>query len=353
MFQLPAPYCIRLHSPLGVKVAPQLVFALAVTLILLTLTAMPVQAQVQAGKVYVTDQASNQVSVIDTRSLEVITTIGVGDRPHNVNHTPDGQLVLVSNKNLASDQPPSLSLIDTKLDEVIGEVAGIGGRIEHVVATGNGMAYVSEDLKQNGVAVIDLNQRRVTAMIPTGIKPHGLWPTPDGRHLFVPNQLSGTLSKVDLDAAKVTGETLVGRTPTMVVVSPDGGTAYVTLFGERGVAVVDGVAVQNGKLQVTDVIPVGEKPAQIAITPDGRYLLVPCEGPGALYVVDTDSHETVHVIATGGKAHGVDVSDDGRHAFVSNWADNSVSVIDLGQATVIATIPVGSEPAGIDFVALP
>lgn len=351
---MPNPFTFHrfacLHTKFGTEITPRLALSLAVMFILLIIDPMPVQAQVQSGKVYVADQASNQVSVINTRTLEVIATLSVGDRPHNVNHTPDGRLAMVSNKNLASDDPPSLSLIDTERDVVVGEVTEIGRRIEHVVAIGNDMAYVSEDLGHNGVAVIDLNQHRMTAMIPTGIKPHGLWPTPDGLHLFVPNQLSGTLSKVEVESGTVVAEALVGRTPTMVVVSPDGRTAYVTLFGERGVAVVDAVGIQDGRLQVNDVIPVGEKPAQIAITPDGRYLLVPCEGPGALFVVATDTHEIVNEIATGERAHGVDVSDDGRHAFVSNWGDNSVSVVDLGQATVIATIPVGREPAGIDFV---
>lgn len=118
-------------------------------------------------------------------------------------------------------------------------------------------------------------------------------------------------------------------------------------------AVLDAVSAEAGRLQVTDVIPVGEKPAQIAITPDGAFSLVPCEGPGALYVISTATHETVHVIPTGNRAHGVDVSNDGSRAFVSNWADNTVAVVDLKKGEVIAIIPVGREPAGVDFVAVP
>ncbi|MCK5353513.1 MAG: beta-propeller fold lactonase family protein [Methyloprofundus sp.] len=305
--------------------------------------------QASGGKVYVADQASNQVTVIDGNTFEVIATVPVGDRPHNVNHTPDGRFVLVTNKNVNIDRPPSVSFIRTDTDEVVATVEGIGKRIEHVVAPTVGRAYVTEDLGKNAVLVLDLDERSVVASVSVGVKPHGLWPTPDGRYLFVPNQLSGTVSKVDTETLEVVGEARVGRTPTMVAVEPDGRRAYVTLYGERGLAVLDVVNVESGRMQVNDVIPVGEQPAQVAVTPDGRFVLVPCEGPGALYVVSTNSHE-VEVIPTGGKAHGVDVSADGRYAFVTNWSDNSVSVVDLERQVVIREVPVGKEPAGVDYV---
>jgi len=302
------------------------------------------------GKIYVTDQASNQVTVIDGTTFEVIKTVPVGDRPHNVNHTPDGQRVLVTNKNVNIDQPPSISIINTDTDTVEATIEGIGHRIEHVVVPTNNRAYITEDLGENAVVAIDLNNRRILSLTSVGTKPHGLWPTPDGRFLFVPNQLSGTVSKIRTETMEVVAESPVGRTPTMVAVSPDGQRAYVSLFGERGLAVLDAESVESGRMQVIDVIPVGERPAQVAVTPDGRFILVPCEGPGALYVISSESHEVVEVILTGGKAHGVDVSSDGKYAFVTNWGHNSLSVVDLERLVVVREVPVGKEPAGVDYV---
>jgi len=319
------------------------------SVILVFLSISPASA-FAAGKVYVTNQDSDTVSVIDVDTLAVIATIPVGDVPHNVNHTPDGQFVLVTNKNVNVDAPPSLSLIDPDTDQVVATIEGIGDRIEHVVSTRPGIAYVTEDLGHNAVAVIDLEKRRVVRFIPVGVKPHGLWPTPDGEALFVPNQLSGALSKIDTETNNVAAEAVVGRTPTMAAVTPDGKTVYVTLFGERGVAAVNAELVESKRMQVNDVIPVGERPAQVAITPDGRYVLVPCEGPGALYVIDAQTHDIVTTIPTGQKAHGVDVSADGTLAFVSNWDDGTLSVVDLAKLRILKQIEVGAAPAGVDFV---
>lgn len=318
-------------------------------LLLATLPAAATSA-FAADKVYVTNQDSDTVSVIDVDTLAVIATIPVGDVPHNVNHTPDGRRVLVTNKNVNVDAPPSLSLIDPETDKVVVTVEGIGRRIEHVVSTRPDLAYVSEDLGRNAIAVVDLQKRRVTDFIPVGVKPHGLWPTPAGDALFAPNQLSGTLSKIDLATNRVVAEAVVGRTPTMAAVTPDGKTVFVTLFGERGVAVVNAELVETERMQINDVIPVGERPAQVAITPDGRYVLVPCEGPGALYVIDAQTHDIVATIPTGAKAHGVDVSGDGKLAFVSNWGDGTLSVVDLAALRILEQIEVGAAPAGVDFV---
>jgi len=308
-------------------------------------------AQNQAnGKIYVTNQASNDVTVIDARTFEVITAIPVEDRPHNVNHTPDGRYALVTNKNINVDEAPSLTIIRTEDDEVQATVRGIGERIEHVVSPANSRAYVSEDLGENAVVEIDLDNLSIVGQAPVGVKPHGLWPTPDGKFLFVPNQLSGTVSKVDLETMQVVAETTAGRTPTMVAVSTDGRFAYVSLFGERGLAVIDAQTVESTRMQVNDVIPIGERPAQVAVTPDNKYILVPCEGPGALYVISVVDHQVIRAVPTGKKANGVDVSSDSRYAFVSNWGDDTVSVVDLERLVVIQEIPVGEEPAGIDYV---
>lgn len=101
-------------------------------------------------------------------------------------------------------------------------IEGLGERIEHVVSPSASWAYVSEDLGENAVLAINLDDGSLNSRVPVGIKPHGLWPSPDGQYLFVPNQLSGTVSRVSIDTMEIDGEALVGRTPTMVSVSPDG-----------------------------------------------------------------------------------------------------------------------------------
>src|SRR2546422_7539670 len=75
-------------------------------------------------RVFVTNEKSDDVTVIDATTRKVVTTIPVGKRPRGVAVSPDGRRVYVTNSN--SD---SLSVIDTKSLAVLRTVpAGLRTR---------------------------------------------------------------------------------------------------------------------------------------------------------------------------------------------------------------------------------
>ena len=65
-------------------------------------------------RAYVTNEKSDEVTVIDTDTDKVIATIKVGKRPRGVIVSPDGKFVYVANGN-SND----ISVIDTKKNEVV------------------------------------------------------------------------------------------------------------------------------------------------------------------------------------------------------------------------------------------
>src|SRR2546427_3701742 len=70
-------------------------------------------------RVFVTNEKSDDVTVIDATTRKVVTTIPVGKRPRGVAVSPDGRRVYVTNSN--SD---SLSVIGTKSLAVLPAVPG-------------------------------------------------------------------------------------------------------------------------------------------------------------------------------------------------------------------------------------
>src|SRR2546429_402172 len=68
-------------------------------------------------RVFVTNEKSDDVTVIDAATRAVVGTIPVGKRPRGVAVSPDGRRVYVTNSN--SD---SLSVIDAKTLEVLSTV---------------------------------------------------------------------------------------------------------------------------------------------------------------------------------------------------------------------------------------
>lgn len=61
---------------------------------------------------------------------------------------------------------------------------------------------------------------------------HGLWLTPDGKVLLVANRISGTIVAIDTAANAVLGYTPVGREPHLATVRPGGKEAWVAVRGE-------------------------------------------------------------------------------------------------------------------------
>ena len=83
---------------------------------LIMLTASPAAAQ-SAGKVYVGVFRDDAAAVIDSSTNRVLRTVTVPKGPHGLVLTPDGRKVYVS-----SDGASTVSVIDTATDQVVTSI---------------------------------------------------------------------------------------------------------------------------------------------------------------------------------------------------------------------------------------
>jgi YVTN family beta-propeller protein len=88
-------------------------------------------AQSLAQNAYITNQGSNNVTVINTATNTVVTTIPVGNDPAGVTVTADGKTVYVANLN-----DNSLSVIDVPTLKVTGTITvGPGAATRRTILT--------------------------------------------------------------------------------------------------------------------------------------------------------------------------------------------------------------------------
>ena len=124
-----------------------------------------------AGKAYVTNQNSNNVSVIDTATNAVVgSPIPVGTSPEGVAITPNGAFAYVANQN-----SNSVSVINTATNAVVGSPIAVGNGPAGVAITPNGaFAYVT-NFSSNSVSVINTATNAVVGSpIPVGTTPQGV-----------------------------------------------------------------------------------------------------------------------------------------------------------------------------------
>ena len=129
-------------------------------------------------------------------------------------------------------------------------------------------------------------------------------------------------------------------------------TAYVGLFGDNAVAVVD-----LASASVVAKIPV-QAPDGLVITPDGAKVYVSSNSSNVVDVIDTQSNAITSSIVVGMQPAGLSITRDGAYVVSSVQGDGQVAVISTATDTVVGTTPVGkahnsaiSEDGAIAFVA--
>ena len=297
-------------------------------------------------RVYVPNEESDDVAVIDPATLEVIGRFPVGDMPEHVN--PDWGLedlwVLNMNGGFLTRVDPMTSEPVEEIDLPIYPYAlyyTLDGSKVMVVTN-----YIAqEDVGDNGVHFYD----------PETWEPLGFvqvpWPgaddadlTADGRYLAISAEYSGYLAFIDTETMTLAGATEIGSLPRDVRLSPDGSTFYVTNEGLGGVQTVDAET-----WELTGFIPTGEGAHCIDFSRDATLMYVCNRAAGTISVIDVITNEVVDTWVVGGSPDEMVVNPDGSRLWTSNRFHGSVSVIDTTSGEVIATIETGANPHGLTY----
>ncbi len=154
------------------------------------------------------------------------------------------------------------------------------GMPQDIRASPDGRIYFVADMMADGVHVVDGDTFRQIGFIETGKGTHGLYPSRDGKKLFVANRGSnkihgsphgkGSVSVIDFATRKVdvTWPIPGGGSPDMGNVSADGKTLWLSGRYDNVVYAID---TGTGAVKI---IPVGREPHGLTVWPQpGRYSL--------------------------------------------------------------------------------
>jgi len=161
--------------------------------------------------------------------------------------------------------------LDVATRAVTGYLDLPGSSPQDVRLTPDGRSFLVADKRRGGVHVIDARLFRQTAFLRTGPDAHGIYPSRDGRLMYVSNRGNGTISVVDPARLRVvaTWHLPGGGSPDMGGVSPDGRSLWLT--GRYDAAVYQ-ISTLDGHLIRTLHVPL--KPHGMCVWPQpGRYSL--------------------------------------------------------------------------------
>ncbi len=103
---------------------------------LVVLAPLATAAHAASYQIYVSNEQSGDVTVIDGASLKAVATIPVGKRPRGIHSSPDGKTVYVALSGTPSEGPPQLDAAGNPIfqrdqdedddDEVVSDKAADG-----------------------------------------------------------------------------------------------------------------------------------------------------------------------------------------------------------------------------------
>src|SRR5687767_10496863 len=230
-------------------------------------------------RVYVTNEGSGDLSVIDSATYEVIATVPLGKRPRGIHASPDRRTIYVALSG-SPIAPPGVD--ESKLPPA--------------------------DKSADGIGVFDVAQNKLLRVIEGGSDPEQFDLSKNGALLYVSNEDVSAASIVDIGSGKVTRTLPVGEEPEGVTTSPDGEFVYVTAENDGAVFVIDTAAAK-----VIKSFKAGLRPRSVAFLPDGSRAYVSNENDGDVTVVDAARHVPVGAVALGKEVRpmGLVVSADG------------------------------------------
>ena len=260
----------------------------------------------RTGKAYITAEADNVVTTIDTETLAK-DSIPVGPLPHHIEPSHDGRKIFVTlaSHPMVGGPPPGTP------------------------------AYATIDTEDNSVTYTTTSDNPAA-------RSHAVFPTPDGDRVFVAHDTGNEVSGIDVETADI----FLSVSPILraeeVVATRFGDQLWVSSRGDNTVKRID-IATQT----ITASVPVGVQPESVMLTPNERTLVVSMRGmPATLGFVDTVNEELIGTLPIAGVNTAGDLAvmtNNGHYVYATfdagTGGTGGVAVVDVRSRTLVATWP--------------
>ena len=324
-------------------------------------------------RLYILNSSSDDVTVVDVATNEVIDSIQVGPRPHGL-ASPASQNVLY----VATEEDSGLAVVDLINNKLVAHYPVLGVRPHEIEVTPDGRYVYIPANKDGKYEVFDTEKESIITRIPVDGGPHNVVVSPDGRYMYLSplnrpknpdlekEKTLGALESRNIYIVDAATHTVIDKiplenAPRPTVISPDGKRLYVNTDSLLGFVVID---IESRKvISQAEYELTGEERAMpsrshgIGVTPDGKEVWSTDINHSLVHIFDVtgDQPKQIARIETGKQPLWVTITPDGKTVYISNRADNTVGVFDVATKQEITRIQLekGKNPQRILVVNVP
>jgi len=338
-------------------------------------------------RLYVANEASNSLMIINPATKEILREIEINEQPHYVALSPDETKAYVSNRG--SD---NISVIDTKTFEILSTIQ-VGDEPHEIALNPEGTVLYVTNAGSFDVSVVDLGAGEEIKRLAASRGTWGIDRSPDGTKLYVTNNLPrygefretshSEVTVIDTRTATVEKRHTIDDANLLqgVAVAPSNEFVLFTQIRTKNLVpmtrTVQGWIMTNGlgilwedgridQLLLDRQDDYFADPTDIVFSKDGRFAFVSGGGVQEIAVVDIDKMKNVlqnsteeertnvlpnHLgisteyvvnrIDVGQSPRGMTISPDNKFLYVADALDDAISVIDVDRLERVDVIDLG------------
>jgi YVTN family beta-propeller protein len=302
------------------------------------------------ARVYVPDEGSGDIVVIDPSTFKIVSRFNVGRYPEHITPSWDGKFLYVNNM-----KGGSLTEIDPLTARPTGKTIKVPSPYNLYYTPDGQRSIIVEDMLQgapansNGLQFYDRKTWTKIGFVPIPwAGANHLDFTADGKRLFLSCEYTGRIVQVDVENMKVISSMNVGGSPTDVRLAPDGKVVFVANQLRNGIDVIDAAT-----FEYKSFIALHRGAHGIAVSRDASQLFVTNRRAASLSVIDLATLKVVATWSIGGTPDMIAVSVDGSQLWISNRYSGTITVVNSRTGAIIKTIATGLNPHGLAYWPLP
>ncbi|MHB0755066.1 YncE family protein [Polaribacter sp. M15] len=312
------------------------------------------------GILYVVNKVSKSVTIFDLNKGQELKELPIAVEPHEAAFVKNLNRLVVTNYGSSNENGNNVTVIDPKDNEVLHEISlGKSSKPHGIIPlkTHHKVAVVTDI--GNDLSIVNVATGKLEKQIATQQEfSHLLVEHPKKPLVYVSNINSGSVSVIDIQLDTVVKVIPFSNKVEGIDISADGAELWITNIKENLVYVLS-----TETYETLNTMPTGKEPLRLKFSKDGKYCLVSNATDGTISVYDSKSKKQIATIHIPGKKNilekviyhtprpvGILFHPNEQYAFVSNFTAGRVEVIDLNSFTIVSSIKVGQMPDGLALI---
>ena len=236
------------------------------------------------------------IDVFDLASRRRTATIDLGrpTRPHDPKFGPDGRLYVTT------ELTQTITVIDPKTNQIVDQIPTGQPESHMLLLARDGKRAFTSNVHAGTVSAIDLKAKKVEAVIPIAKVAQRLAFSTDEKWVFTADQDEPRLAVIDAVKNAVSRYVTVPGIVYGTGATPDGHYLVLTLIKDNKVARLDLRTWELGP-----ALDVPKAPQEVLVRPDGRVAYVSCDASAKVAEIDLDAWKVTRLIDAGRTVDGL------------------------------------------------